>query len=457
MKKFIILFCISALFFSCSDSIDTDYQDYLSKGYSEVLFILNGEAESFSAYAPSSESVYQNLQLVGHNGSSEAWPNDLLSMGDSLYTVCSGQNTIEKYDAKTLDYQDKVYLKNGFNPMVLCPVGSGSMAAVAGFETDEIILVDLAEMEGTSGFIKAYEEVNISNPANSETQTTATQKNATGDDQDRRTTGLAASGTTLYASNVRYDTTILLTDDSGDLIEYDGSWARAAGYFREGTISVFELSNDYKSAALIREIDLEDLFETTGGEAYYPGNGLNPQSLFVLNGKLHIICTGTNGGSARTYTSSEYIPEGSTTSTTVPGTDPDDGVVLILDMDDPENPGNNSANIIEIGGSPVGFRYSADEDRNIFYMAGVGGVQSYNYVTENELHDSDDLILAGSDPSSDFYSHILYQDDKLYISDYSHDKLNRISISDNGSTAEYDLLDSISTGDGPGAMAYIKY
>jgi hypothetical protein len=436
-------FLFVLILISCSPEIKTDYQEFYDKSYGKVLFIINGNAETLSAYSPDDMKVYRDLQTVGHNGSSEAWPSDLLSIGNDLFTVCSGQNVIEKYDSRTLDYLGNLYLKNGFNPLLLAPLGSGDHAAVTGFATDEIVIVNLNELSMTSGFLKVY----------SESSGTITDTNATGDNYQRSPTGIAATDNTLYVSNVRYDASILLTDVNGETIPFGDAFARAAGNFREGTLSVFTLNSGKTSASLVREINLDKLLGDLPGESpYYPGNGLNPQSLFLLEGKLHIVCTGTNGGEARKYTSSEYIPPGSTTNTIVPGTDPDDGVILVMNLNDSENP--TLEKVVSIGGSPSGYRFSMDTDRKILYMAGVGGIQSYDYEGEAVLRASSNPILAGSDPSSDYYSHLLYKDDMLYISNYSGNKLNRIQVIGSGKTPEYTRLEDLVIGDGPGAMAF---
>jgi len=450
LKMAFLLLCISLLF-SCVADVKSEYQDFVSQNFDQLLFILNGDAESISAYDPQGQKVYQNLQLVGHQSSSEAWPNDLLYANESLYAVCSGQNSVERYNKQTLDFLGSLYLKNGFNPMTLCPLGDGTKAAIAGYESDEIVIIDLIGMNRISDFVKSYSDVILPEGSHRESRVSATDKNACGENHKRHTTSLAAKGTILYGGNVRYDTTILLTNATGELISYEGSNARAAGYFREGTLSVFEMSPDYNSVSLVREINLQDQYSSHTGKTYFPGDGLNPQSLFVLNNKLHIICTGTNGGSVRTYTDKEYIPEGYRMGDPVPGTDPDDGVALILNLDDPLNPSLES--VVPLGGSPVGFRNSMDSSRKILYLAGVGGVQSYNYESGTALHTSKNLILAGRDPSMDFYSYLLFEGDCLYISDYSHDKLNRISVTDAG----YDLLDPLLSGDGPGALVFISY
>ena len=188
----------------------------------------------------------------------------------------------------------------------------------------------------------------------------------------------------------------------------------------------FTMDAGYTSLNLVKEINLEQMYWDTMTGEYTDGKGLNPQSLFVLNGKLHVICTGTNGGS-----------------------DSDDGKVLILKISDPLSP--SLEKVLNIGGSPVGFRYSRDTVNHVMFLAGVGGVQSYNYVSETILHSSGNLILAGSNPASDFYSHVLYKNGILYVSDYTHDKLNLISVSSN------ELLDSLTCGDGPGALVYLTY
>jgi len=452
LKKIILALSIILLLLSCSPEIKTDYQEFFEKNYSTALYILNGEAETISAYSPEDQKLYRDLQTLGHNGSSEAWPNDVLQTGGSLYTVCSGQNVIEQYDGRTLDYKGKIYLKNGFNPLTVCPLGSDGQAAIAGFQTDEIVLVNLNDLSRTSDFLKVYEEVNLPSDSHRETSVPPTTKNATGENRFRRPTGIAASDSALYVTNVRYDTSILLTDTDGNLIDYKGSPARAAGYFREGTLSVFETDGQNRTAALIREIDLDAAYALKTGKPYFPGNGLNPQSVFVLEGKLHIVCTGTNGGDARQYTDGEYIPAGYSAGDTVPGTDPDDGVILVMNLAAPLEPVLEK--VIPIGGSPAGFRSSMDPVRKILYLAGVGGIQSYDYAGEKALRDSSNPILAGTNPAEDYYSHVLYEDNMLYISDYSHDRLNRILVSGSSSSPGYERLDSLVCGDGPGAMAF---
>jgi Beta propeller domain len=448
-KTILIMLPFLLVIMSCEPEIESEYQEFYNKNYSRALFILSGTAECLDAYSPDDNRVFTNLQTVGHNSGSEAWPSDLLIRGSSIYTVCSGQNVIEKYDARSLDYLGKIYLKNGFNPLLLNSVGNAGQAVISGFATDEIVMLSLENLTMTDSFASVYEEVTLADGSHRESKAATTTKNAVGDNHHRSPSGIAVSGNTVYVSNVRYDSSILLSDNSGNLISYDGANVRAAGSFREGTLSVFSTDVSNERATLVREINLDNLYAQLSGIDYTPGNGLNPQSLFVLNGKLHIVCTGTNGGEKRNYTSDEYLPEGYNPGDPVPGTDPDDGLILVMDISDTQNPVLENA--ISMGGSPVGFRSSIDSSRNILYLAGVGGIQSYNYLTEQTLHASTDPILAGSDPSKDYYSYILFEDDILYISNFTNNSLNMIQVLSDGT---YNLLDSKNSSGGPGALAF---
>ena len=431
-KTFLMMLPFLLVIISCKPEIESEYQEFYNKNYNQVLFILSGTGECLDAFSPDDDRVFTNLQTVGHNSGSEAWPSDLLIRDSSIYTICSGQNVVEKYDARSLDYLGKIYLKNGFNPLLLNPVGDEGQAVVSGFASDEIVMVNLEDLTMTGSYSSVYEEVTLADGSHRESKTAVTAKNAVGDNHFRSPSGLAATGNTVYVSNVRYDSSILLTNASGDLINYDGAYVRAAGSFREGTLSVFSTDTSNQTATLVRELNLDGLYTQLSGREYIPGNGLNPQSLFVLNGKLHVVCTGTNGGEERSYTSEEYRPEGFDLGDPIPGTDPDDGIILVMDISD-------------------GFRSSRDNSRNILYLAGVGGIQSYNYSTEQILHDSSDPILAGSDPSKDYYSYILFEDDVLYISNFTNNSLNRIQVLNDGT---YNLLDSKNSSGGPGALGF---
>ncbi|MDC7219392.1 MAG: hypothetical protein PQJ59_05590 [Spirochaetales bacterium] len=470
LKKIGPLLTFLALLAACTEEVDLDDEldSYLNQNYAASLLVLNGEAETFSAYAPSDGTVYQDIKLIGTDGSNSANPNDVYLWEDNLYVICSGQNSVEKYDGSTMDYEGRIYLnpdETGFWPMIISPVGSDSMIGVSGYTDDEIVLVDLEAMDDpeSSDFISSFEELDIDYNGNPETTTTPTTTNALGDNKKRGTTGLASYGSYLYAGNVRYDSSIYLTDLNGDIIEYDGGKVQASGYFREGTLSIFEMDSAYETATLVSEINLQEEYEALGGDAYFPGDGLNPQSLFVLGDKLHIICTGRNGGDTLYYTGSMYIPtleemgveyeEGDE----IPGTNADDGVILIMDLSDPSSPSGEK--VLEVGGSPVGFRYSMDESNEIMYLTGVGYLLSYSYSAGSEevLRGSDDPIVEADDTTSDYYPHVLYAENYLYLSDYSNDELDILSVSGSGSSSSYELEDELTIGDGPGASVYLSY
>lgn len=461
------------LFTACPTEVKTDYQAFREADPSRVLYLLNGSGETFSGLDCEGGVLYNDLQTLGHTAGSRGIPNDILIREGRIFVLLSGQNSIESYDAVSLDYVDRLYLKNGFNPLNFIPAGDTGYAFITGYKTDEVVLVDLRELSLASAFVPVYEAVSLPDGAHEESSAATTLKNGVGDNKHRGVTGgavlLNGADSRLYLSNVRYDPKILLTDGDGNPVEYGGSVVRANGYFRQGTLSVLCFDADAlggggsgdPSLALIREIDLDSLYRTAaGGESYFPGDGLNPQSLLLLEGRLHVVCTGTNGGEPRTFTAGEYIPPGYDVGDTVPGTDPDDGLVLILDTADGGTP---DAPIYErhlaIGGSPAAFRSSVDGDAKIVYLAGVGGIHAYSYGPGagdfSILRGGDNPVVTAENPPADYYSHLFYDsaDRILYASFFSGSSLLAVSVSGPGSNPTYGPPLVRRTGDGPGALA----
>jgi len=456
------IFLLSA----CQVVIENDYQSFREANLSRALYILNGSGDTLSALDCDHGTIYNNLQVVGHSNSNGI-PNDIITLNNKIYVLLSGQNSIEKYDAVTLDYEGKCYLKNGFNPLNFVPVGETGFAFVTGYKSDEVVLVNLNNLRLESGFISVYTKVSLPSGAHEETKASPTDKNAIGDNKHRGVTGgavvLDGSNSRLYLSNVRYDSKILLTESDGKLAVYNGSNVRANGYFRQGTLSIFsfdasDMDNGITDLTLIKEIDMETLFHTaTGYDDYFPGDGINPQSIQVLDGRLHIICTGTNGGKIRQFTGSEYIPAGYSTGDTVPGTDPNDGIVLILDISNQDSPAYFKH--LPIGGSPSAFRNSIDKDRKIVYLAGVGAIHAYGYgedaVDNSIIRGNSNPVLKADNPSADYYSCLLYDsvEQILYASFFSDSSLIYITVSGSGENPLYGSPGSTRTGDGPGALA----
>ncbi len=463
---------------SCTPVYDTDYQAFFAADVQRCLYILNGSAESLSGLDLDEGTIYNSLQTVGYYNSSSAVPNDLYQYDGRLYVVLSGQNAIEAYDAgesadaQILDYLPdyRHYFKNGYNPMYFIPVDGTSWVFVSGYKTDEVQLVNLNDTETAYSFTACFEELDDSSFEHSETQTEPTVKNAAGDNKKRGSTSgsVYIDGGTgwLYVTNVRYDAGILLTE--GDtLAEYSGSNVQAPGEFREATLSIFSFNvpaltdgaaESSINLHLVAELNLEDIYygaSDVNGE-YFPGNGLNPQSSFIHNGLLTIVCTGTNGGSASAFTDSEYLPylPGSTTvrydvGAEKPGTNPDDGIILVLDLSSPAAPSYEGH--LDIGGSPVLFRESVDESGQTVYLAGVGGIQSFKYGNSfsgySVLHSSDNMIIEAENTAYDYYSGLSYDedDDLLYISFFSEDRI--VAVTPEGVSAG-----SWTSGDGPGAL-----
>ncbi len=484
MKKLLKLtaFAATALTFtSCPPETATDYQAYMSAGLSKAVFVINADAESLSAVDPAGQKVYNHIQLVGYSGSNTAIPSDLIVNWDYIHVLLSGQNSIETYDKLTLDYIDagRHYFKNGYNPIAFIPVPGTSWVFCPGFGTDQVQPVNLASPSTDYSFADSWTAVDLSGAANTESTVAATALNAVGDNKKRGSSSGAVfvngADSRLYVGNVRYDASIRLTEADGSLAEYpagSGNEVRAPGYFRQATVSVFgfdanAMTDGASDAALnfrlIKEINLEDLYRSAAGAVdYFPGDGLNPQSVFMLDGLLNIVCTGTNGGSARTFSDAEYIPDGFSAGGVKPGTDPDDGVIIILDPSaDPDNPAYVTS--LDIGGSPCGYRESVDTGRKIVYLAGVGGIQSYIYGSSTAgfsvEHSSSELLLAADTPESDFYSGLAFDsaDDVLYISFYSDDSMKTLNVSGGSASAAYSEGPSYSLGDGPGAVSILEF
>ncbi|MBI9107857.1 MAG: hypothetical protein JEZ04_14005 [Spirochaetales bacterium] len=475
---FSLLTAAALLLTACPQPPVSDYQAFMQADPQRVVMILNGSSENFSGLDPVTGAIYNNLQLVGHSGTNSAVPSDIIASDGKLSVLLSGQNSVEGYNITTLDYLDegRHYFKNGYNPMAFIPVPGKNWAFIGGLETDEIQIVNLDDAGTDYSFVKSFSEVILPEGSNQETKASPTLTNAVGDNHKRGSTGgtVLSEGafSYLYVTNVRYDSSILLTE-GGELADYppsSGSKVSSGGYFREATLSIFSfnsgaLSTGASDAAiafqLVKELSLEDILSAKWPDrTYYPGDGLNPQSAFILGGRLNIICTGTNGGAAKTFTSGEYIPAGYSAGDVKPGTDPDDGVILVFDISSPDEP--VCITHLEIGGSPVGFREGIDKDRKIVYLAGVGGVQSYRYGQASDdyavLHSSSSMLLTAEAPDTDYYSGLCYDesDGVIYISFYSGDELKSVNVTGSAEAPVYSVGSSWQTGDGPGMLAIIN-
>lgn len=469
-SKWTIILLALFLLTACKVEIKSDYNSFQNANPSRVLYILNGSGETLSALDCESDVIYNNLQTLGHDQWSRGIPNDILVQDGYIYVLLSGQNSVECYDALSLDYLNRCYLKNGFNPLNFIPVGETGYAFITGYLSDEIVLINLKTMQLSSSFASVYEAVTLPSGSHEESTVPLTIKNSVGENKHRGVTGgaVALNGTNsrLYLSNVRYDPKILLTDGSGQLVQYNGSNVRANGYFRQGTLSIFSFNADALGGGgsgdpnliLMKEINLDALYRAATGEPeYYPGDGLNVQSLTILDGRLHVVCTGTNGGVTRQFSSGEYIPVGYSAGDNVPGTNPDDGVILILDISDGDNPVYFYH--LTIGGSPSLFRQSMDEVNKNVYLSGVGGIHAYSYgsmaVDFNILRGRANPVVQAENPSVDYYSHLLYDSKgrNLYASFFSESRLLSIAVSGTAGNPIYGTPVLRRTGDGPGALA----
>ncbi len=447
----------------------SDYQEFREAEPLQIMYIINSSGETLSALDRESGVLYNDIQTLGQSQSSSAVPNDIYIYNNTIYILLSGQNSIESYDALSLDYKSRIYLKNGFNPLNFIPVENSEYVFISGYSTDEIVLVNLGTMNVLSDFVAVFEEVDLNGVSHNEITASPTIKNCTGDNKHRGVTGgvvdLNGAESRLYLSNVRYDPQILLTEGDS-LAEFNGSNVRANGYFREGTLSIISFDEaDLNSSisgnidlTLLKEINLDSLYRSeTGEKSYFSGDGLNPQTLMILENRLNIVCTGTNGGNLRYFTAGEYIPDDYSSGDPVPGTDPDDGVILVLDLSDKDNPVYFKH--LSIGGSPAGFRNSIDNINERVYLAGVGAIHAYNFGSEdndyNILNGEENPVIRAENEASDYYSSILLDSESniLYSSFYSESYLLSISVSGSDTKPLYGNPLSQRTGDGPGALA----
>jgi len=127
--------------------------------------------------------------------------------------------------------------------------------------------------------------------------------------------------------------------------------------------------------------------------------GKNPQAAlaFPTLDEVHIICTGNNGGE-----------------------DADDGEIHVIATTD-----YSVKQVLAIGGSPVGSEAAIQRDKQLVFLAGVGGVMSYNYASKQIVHGSDNYLLSASDVESDFYSGLVVDEENslIFCSFFSQDKI----------------------------------
>jgi YVTN family beta-propeller protein len=173
---------------------------------------------------------------------------------------------------------------------------------------------------------------------------------------------------------------------NGKIYICNTAWNYQSFDFDEGTVSVIDCADD----TVVNTISV----------------GKNPQSAVAFPDleEVHVICTGTNGGD-----------------------DADDGLVYIIDT-----ASDTVTEIIDIGGSPGGGAGGIDAAAETLYLTGVGGLQSYNYVTKEVLHGSSDYILQGPDPSSDFFSSVLVdqREGLIYVCHFSDDTIVVLDLDD---------------------------
>ncbi|MBU1078109.1 MAG: YncE family protein [Spirochaetes bacterium] len=172
------------------------------------------------------------------------------------------------------------------------------------------------------------------------------------------------------------------------------AWSYETYDFQQGTVSIIDIN----SATVIKTIL----------------TGKNPQSLiaFPSRNEVHVICTGINSGGGS-----------------------DDGTINIIDT-----VSDQIIHTITIGGSP-GF-WAIDTAYQSVYLAGIGGIQVYNYETREVINGSANyLIPEGDDHFSGITLDTAYN--RIFICNFSKD---RIIVLDRSTKA---VIKEIQGSDGP--------
>jgi len=141
----VIAMIIMVLLSGCKQDRSSDGRTFTDKA--REIFILNNLAETVSVYHPDSGQLYNNVFTTGRA------PNDILFYNDSLYIVCSTDNTIEVYDETSFRKIGEIYLGPGNNPYSIIQ-GTGTHSHIAYIpnfvsETVSVINLNTLQLTGT--------------------------------------------------------------------------------------------------------------------------------------------------------------------------------------------------------------------------------------------------------------------------------------------------------------------
>ena len=210
----------------------------------------------------------------------------------------------------------------------------------------------------------------------------------------------AEGGSKGYVTNfARGDVAVIDLDSLSVTVRIPVGDGPEGGVYHDGKIYVCNTAWDYQlfdyNDGTVTVIDTvqDEVIKTVSV-------GTNPQSAISYPGlaEVHIICTGKNGG-----------------------LDSDDGQIYIIDTDD-DTVGQSP---LSIGGSPSWTGGAFDTASQTAYLAGVGGLMSYNYITKEILNGSDNYILTGLNTATDFFSGAVVDESgrSIFCCFYSRDKI----------------------------------
>ncbi len=132
---------LSLFILGCDLDPSPQKRDFTDK--KREVFVLNNLAETVSVYHPDTRTNYNDVFTTGQA------PNDLLFYRDTLFIVCSLDNTIEVYNETSFEQIAQIYLGPGNNPYSIF-AGEGSyveLAFVPNWLSNTVTVVNLKTLQ----------------------------------------------------------------------------------------------------------------------------------------------------------------------------------------------------------------------------------------------------------------------------------------------------------------------
>ena len=316
------------------------------------------------------------------------WPNQIIGIGNSLYIVESGGNTISVRDESTFRITGTIDLPSGCNPYYLYPDPDNTGTAyVSGFLNNTLYVLNLADNTITA-------EISLNTDS--------------GTVPGRGPEGIACADGYIFVACTNWNTDLY-------------------GYKQGAVIVIDSETNEVVSRINIETDEINRLFEEDPDFCW----GCNPQSIlpFPELHEIHIICTGTMGTElgGENYKSS------------------DDGEIIVMDTQD-----FFIKTRLQIGGSPLGSVQGIDFDKHIVYLSGTDGIRAYSYSPSLSIifgQGGESPLLS---EESGYYPAIVLDsvNNKIFISSFNSDTIRILRVPE-VLTDPFIELKTLSVPDGP--------